>query len=278
MISHNKICVIDFETDSLSPESNQPISIGAVMLDGRRLTVCDGGVFYSLINRIPDEEVDDYGLNKLEKTALEKNNIKIEEVLSAPSLEKVWTDFINWFMYFCPKTDAWSLPIGAGHNHKYDKTIIDRIQFGHNRGKQVLKEKLLPKTKLSKMTKEELLAYTKSIAVIKEPWKFGPEKLFHPAITLDTYPISFSWFENSREPARLSLDNLKLFFKFADDEGVLSHNALVDTLWSAEILVRYLSLQRKIYHDINFLTNGETVLPISNIIKQMFPTKEEAPF
>lgn len=277
MISHNKICVIDFETDSLLPEFNQPISIGAVMLDGRRLTVCDGGTFYSLINRIPDDQVGEYGLNCLEKTALEKNKIKIEDIERAPSLKKVWADFINWFMYFCPKTDEWSLPIAAGHNHKYDRTILDRIRFGHHGGKIVLPEKLLPKTKTSKMSQEEISSHYKSIKPLKEPWGFGPQKLFHPAITLDTLPISFTWFENSREPTRLSLDTLKAHFNFKDAEGSHSHNALVDSLWSAEILVRYIALQRKLYHEINFSTDGETILPIHSIIgtdKKL----EEAPF
>lgn len=277
MIIHNKICVLDFETDSLSPESNQPISIGAVMLDGRRLTVCEGGTFYSLINRIPDERVHEYGLNTLEKTALEKNKIKIEDINKAPSLEKVWADFINWFMYFCPKTDAWSLPIAAGHNHKYDKTILDRIMFGHHKGKIVLPEKLLPKTKLSKMSEQERLEYYATIKPLKEPWGFGPQKLFHPSITLDTLPISFTWLDNTREPTSLSLDNLKMYFGFKDESGVYSHNALVDSLWSAEILVRYISLQRKLYHEVNFNTDGKTVLPISKMVG-VSNNSEEAPF
>jgi DNA polymerase III epsilon subunit-like protein len=277
MIIHNKICVIDFETDSLAPELNQPISIGAVMLDSRRLTVCDGGTFYSLINRIPDENVHEYGLNPLEKTALEKNKIKIEDVQKSPSLEKVWSDFINWFMYFCPKTDPWSLPIAAGHNHKYDRTILDRIMFGHHRGKIILPEKLLAKTKLSKMSDSDRLNYYSSIKPLKEPWGFGPQKLFHPSITLDTLQISFGWFDNTREPTSLSLDNLKAHFGFKDENGVYSHNALVDSLWSAEILVRYIALQRKLYHEVNFSTNGETLIPISKIVG-VNKNLEEAPF
>ena len=50
MISHNKYVVIDFETTALDPSKNQPVSMAAVMIDGRKLTLCDQGTFYSTIN------------------------------------------------------------------------------------------------------------------------------------------------------------------------------------------------------------------------------------
>ena len=281
MISHNKICVIDFETDGLDPNYNQPISIGAVMLDGRRLTICDGGIFYSLMSRIDDNEVEQYGLSRLSKSALDKNKITEQEIASAPSCKKVWADFVNWFRYFTPKNDEWECPILAGHNLTYDLTILKRLQHGHLRDNHIISEKLLPKTKISKMSDQELANEYKKIKTLKEPWGFGPDKFYHPFMNLDTKLFSFSWLESSRAPSSLSLDNLKLFFNLKDQEGVSAHNSLVDSLWTAEILVRFLSLQRQIFHDVQFETSGETVLPVNEIIQKTFKNSsevEEAPF
>lgn len=279
MISHNNYCIIDFETDSLNPNKNQPISIGAVMIDGRKLTVCDGGTFYSLIKRIPDDQVDLYNLNKLEQKALDKNKIQIKDIEQAPPLKKVWADFVNWFNYFNPTKDHWNAAILCGHNHPYDRAILNRIQKGHLAGEIVISKKLLGTTKLKKASNDELAEEYKTLLAYKEPWGFGPDNLYYPSMSIDTYPLMHCLFENSRDPDKLNLDALLNFFGLKLKHN--SHHALVDVLYTAELLVRYLGLLRKVYRDTVFDTDNITVLPIDSILSKIFTTSdktEECPF
>lgn len=275
MINSSKFLIVDFETSALDPAYNQPVSIGAVMIDPRKLTICDQGTFYSLIKIIPDEEVDKYGLCKLEQKALDVNNLKLEDIMAAPPLKKVWDDFTNWVKFHSPKKDNWENPIFCGHNIAYDKQICDRIINGHLHGNVTLPNKLITKTKVSKMKDDELGQEYRKLAPLIEPWALGPATLFHPALSLDTMSLAFSIFENCRDPQRMSLTSIKTFLGF-EDAG--AHNALVDCLYSAEILVRYLRLMRSVYRDTDFMTNGESVLEVQQIISEKEKARKECPF
>lgn len=275
MINTSKFAIVDFETNALDPKYNQPVSIGAVMIDARKLTICEQGTFYSLIKIIPDEEVDKYNLCKTEQKALEVNKLDIKDIMAAPPLKKVWGDFSNWVKFHTTKKDQWEAPIFCGHNKDYDRKISERIQYGHLDGKVTLPSKLLAKTKAVKATDEELAKEYKSLTPYAEPWGFGPDWLFHPSLGLDTMNLAFSLFENSKEPHRMSLSSIKTYLGFQDNGA---HNALVDCLYSAEILVRYLRLMRNIYRDTDFITNGESVLGINTILADMAQKVEECPF
>ena len=275
MINTSKFCILDFETNALDPAHNQPVSIGAVMIDPRKLTICEQGIFYSLIKIIPDNEVDKYNLCKTEQKALDVNNLKLEDIMAAPPLKKVWGDFCTWMKFHTPKKDQWEAPMLCGHNKEYDRQISSRIQEGHLNGKIILPNKLLGKTKTAKAKDEELAKEYKNLSPYVEPWGFGPEWLFHPALGLDTQQIAFSMFENCKDPHRMSLSSIKTFLGFKDTGA---HNALVDCLYSAEILVRYLKLIRNVYRDTDFNTNGESILGIENILADKAQKAEECPF
>lgn len=275
MINMSKFLVLDFETNALDNKKNQPVSIGALMIDPRKLTLCEQGVFYSLISIIPDEDGPLYNLCPTEQKALDVNKLTLEEIMAAPPLKKVWGEFVNWVKFHTAKNDKWAAPILCGHNNPYDKTILERIQFGHLSGDVVLPEKLLPKTKAAKIKKEELGDLYRALTPYKEPWKYGPDWLFHPSINLDTLPLSFTLFENCREPHRLSLDSLKNFLGMPD-EG--AHNALGDVLSSAEILVRYLRLMRQVYRDTDFSNLGDMIMPSFKSLTVQKKEVEECPF
>lgn len=276
MILHNKYCILDFETTGADPNYAQPVSIGATMLDGRRLTICENGTFYSLVNIVPDEDVDNFNLRPLEQKALDVNKLTLEQVRAAPPLKKVWGDFCDWVKYHNPKNDQWDAPLLCAYNLDYDKTIAKRIQHGHLNGQIVLADKLLGKTKISKSSDEELATAYKSIKQYKEPWKFGPNTLFHPSYNLDIMQITIALFENLKEPHKYNFDLVKEFLGFSN---VNSHNALVDSLYGAEVLARYLRLFREISNDIDFNTNNESILNIFNYIKEEQDNyAEECPF
>lgn len=256
--------MVDFETASLDPSMNQPVSMAAVMIDGRKLSLCNQGIFYSMINIIPDEEVQAYGLNMVEKKALDVNKLTLEEISKSPPLKTVWNNFENWVKFHMPKKDVWEAPIFCGHNCPYDFQIANRVHYGHLGGKIILPEKLINKTNIKKKSEKELAEAYRALTPLKEPWKFGSCAIWHPAITIDTKDLAFTLFENCREPAGLSLTALRSYFGFKEGEA---HNALTDTLFSAEILVRYLRLMRKVHLDTDFNVEGETVLPIAQILE-----------
>lgn len=260
MIVHNKYIVLDFETTSLDPKYNQPVSIGAIMIDGRKLQICENGHFYSLINIIDDENVSKYNLSKLDKKALEVNKISLEDIEGAPPLRQVWSNFVNWVHYHSPSSDEWNAPILCGHNLNYDKTILDRIRYGHLDNKIILPSKLVSKSKLKGLPNDEIAALYRELCPYSEPYKFGPNKLFHPAYTIDTAQITLCLFENFKEPHKINLSVIKNYFNY---DSKHAHNALVDSFYASEILVRYLKLFRSVLQDVQFNCDGNTALDSS---------------
>ena len=78
-INHNKYAIIDFETGSTT-RNRQPLSIGIVIIDPRKLCIVDNGIFYSLIKPYLNDDCDKYGLDPIEEKALKINNLTIEEL------------------------------------------------------------------------------------------------------------------------------------------------------------------------------------------------------
>jgi DNA polymerase III epsilon subunit-like protein len=262
MINKNKFVFVDFETTGLG-DGSQPVSIGAVMLDPRKLTICDNGLFYSLISVINDDEVEKYGLDKTSEQALSVANLTLGEINNAPPLRQVWSNFCSWIKYHTPSKDKWDAPIFCSFTN-YDHAMVNRITYGHLRGQLILKNKLLTKAALKTMSDSEIAKAYKEIALIKEPWEFGPAWLFSPNKKIDVAQTCLEAFESLREPSGGSLDAIKSALGFPD---VGAHHALVDALWAAEVFVRFLTIKRIVFADTDFETGGEIVLPIREIMK-----------
>lgn len=263
MINKNKLVFVDFETTGLG-KGAQPVSIGAVMIEPRKLTLCDNGIFYSVIDIIDDENVDKYGLDKLDPSSLDISGLKLDDIKRAPALKTVWTNFSNWIKYHTPTKDKWDAPILGGFNTNYDAQFIDRIQFGHLKSRLILKDKLLTKTAQKTMSDKELADAYRALALLKEPWGFGPEWLFCPNKRLDTSQSCFEAFESLREPSSGSLDAIKSFLGFSDQD---SHHALIDAAWAAEVFIRFLTIRREVSIETDYETEGQTILPIGSILQ-----------
>lgn len=262
MINKNKYLFIDFETTGLGSGS-QPISIGAVMVDPRKFNICDNGLFYSLVNVIPDDNVEKYGLDKTSEQALAVANLTMDQIQGAPPIKNVWANFCNWIKYHTPTKDKWDAPIFCSYTN-YDQVLANRIQNGHLNGHLVLKEKLLTKAAQKAMSDKELADAYRTLVLLKEPWGFGPDWLFCPNKRVDVAQTCLCAFESLREPSSLSLDAIKSFLGFHDH---LAHNALVDALWTAEIFIRFMGIQRLVSTETDFETGSITILPIDEIIK-----------
>lgn len=262
-VNFSKFAIVDTETGGLG-DGRQPLSIGVVILDARRLTVADNGVFYSQICPSTMAECDLNGLDPVDPKALAVNKLNMDDLLKAPKPKTVWENLINFMKYHNPKGDKWSAPIFTGWNTKFDYDIVERLIYGHLPSKLTLHSKLIPK-KDHKIHEDKALAKEyKNLKFMKEPYGFGGETLFRPFPIIDVAQNAFMMFESLREPAKLSLDAVKAFLGFKS-EG--SHNALVDCLWTAEIHIRYLKMFRTIAPEVDYDTEGKTILNMNSYLK-----------
>lgn len=256
--------VIDFETNGLG-DGKQPVEFACVIIDGHKLTLKEQGVFSSLCAIIPDDEVDSYGLDKTDVRALAANNLTLEQVNAAPPLKKIWSDFESFMQYHNPSGSMYNNPILVVHNKDFDEPLLDNIKLGLHRGRYILPQKPLAKSKVKAMDEKELRQYIASMSPLKEPWKFSGRKIFHPTFKIDTLQNCFNWFSFQREPQRMNQVAICEFLGL-DTSG--AHGALFDTLTTAEIMVRMLKIQREVSNDTDFDTKGITHLPILQTINE----------
>jgi DNA polymerase III epsilon subunit-like protein len=254
-INHYKYAITDFETGGIT-KNRQPLSIGCVMLDPRKLTICDNGVFYSLIQPVEDEDCLKFGLDPIDNEALMKNGLTMDELRKAPPIKKVFAEFVEFIKYHNPKAKKWDAPIFTGWNFTFDWEIMENLCDGLLEGRHTILNKLPAKTTIKKIADKEI-----EIFGVKEPWGFGPpiENLFRPFPQIEVSQYAFSLFESTREPHLLNISSVKAHLGF-QNQGM--HNALVDCLWTAELFARFLRLQRIFASEIDFKTEGETFLDI----------------
>lgn len=260
-VNHNKYAIVDFETGGTG-EFRQPLSIGIVILDPRRLKILDNGVFYSKIR--PSDDHEKHGLDPIEQKALDVNKLTLEELAEAPPPKVVWNNVINFMKYHNPKGGKWDAPIFTGWNYQFDYQIVNRLIYGNNFGRIVINEKLPSKTSLRNLSGDQIQERFRAISELKEPYKFGGETIFRPAPQIDVMQTFFLATESFREPLRASLDAAKEYLSFHAGEA---HNALVDALWTAEIFARFLRIQRQVSLETEFKTNGESVLGIQKFLE-----------
>ena len=213
-MNNQNIIVYDFETGGKKKNVSQPIQIAAIALDPKKLEVLEGGVFESLMKPIlDDDEAIELGLEPLQDKALDINHKTREELAKAPKTAVVWDAFGKWVKTFNPKGNKWGRPVKAGFNNfKFDDIIVDRLCG-------------------------------------QEPYKLGPyddeygqEDMFHPIHAIDVMKLCWYWFESIDLPMRgMSMDALREYFGMQSENA---HDALVDVVDTAEILVRFLKLSR----------------------------------
>lgn len=263
-LNFNPYSIVDYETGGTGP-GRQPLSIGIAILDARRLTIADNGTFYSLIKPYSDEECEKNGLDPIDPKALAVNKLKMEDLEKAPDPKTVWENVKNFMKYHNTKGDKWSAPIFTGFNTQFDWEITERLISGHLPDRNLmLHSKLIPKKDHKELGEKQLAKAYKDLKLLKEPYKFGGETLFRPFPTIDVAQVAFMMFESLREPHKISLDAIKEFLGF---KSTGAHNALIDCLWTAEIWIRYLSMFRQIAHEVDYNTEGKTILDINSYIK-----------
>jgi DNA polymerase III epsilon subunit-like protein len=224
MINYNKICVFDFETDGSDPLSCSPVQIAAVMVDPLQLSIIPDSEFN--INFKPEVLENNpnhiYEGDILDFHAKVKGSSK-EQVLAEwkeyPSQKQSWNLFTEYLSkYHCrsgSKKSQFTAPIAAGYNiHRFDLIIVDRLSKKYNN-----------------LNKE------------------NRSNIFYMRDVLDIMNIVFLWFENNQDLSSYSLDSLREYLGISKDGA---HDAIKDVKDSAEILIRFMKLHRKLSRKILF--------------------------
>ena len=213
-MNNQNIIVYDFETGSRCASTTQPIQIAAVAIHPQKLEILEGGVFESLMKpELDDEKAVEMGVDPIQDEALAVNHKTREELKTAPKAKVVWKSFEKWVKTFNPKGNKWGRPVKCGfNNNKFDDIIVNRLCG-------------------------------------EEPYAFGPydteyyqEEIFHPIHSIDVMKLCWYWFEGLDTGMRgMSMDALREYFGMESENA---HDALVDVIDTAEILVRFMKLSR----------------------------------
>jgi hypothetical protein len=88
--------------------------------------------------------------------------------------------------------------------------------------------------------------------------KKGCQDLFNTIHTMDVMPMLYSWFEDNRDVTGMSMDYFRDYFSM---DKTNAHDALQDVKDTANILIKFLKLQRTLSKKIVFekaFANGQT--------------------
>lgn len=224
MPNNQKICVFDLETDGKDPLVCSPVQIAAVIVDPIKLEIVPNSEFNvnlkpSLLHEQSNYAYEDSDV--LDFHAKVKNCSKaqvLEEWKNYPSQDSGWKLFVSYLEMYHTRSDkksCFSAPIAAGYNiNRFDLKIIERLSKQY---KNINKE--------------------------------GNSSLFYPRDVLDIMNLIFYWFEGSDDLKNYTLDNLRDYMGLSK-EG--AHDALKDVQDTANIMIRFLKLHRKLSAKIKF--------------------------
>lgn len=215
-MNKNIIICYDFETGSRNPLTTQPLQLGAVAIDPRTLTVIEGSTFNTFIKpELNEDKCKELGIDTLQQEALDVNNITIDDLKDAPSLEIVWMNFTKYVEQFKVGKSNWDNPIPCGYNiNNFDNKIIYRLC-----------EKFGPFDK-----------------------NYGTQGIFHPIHHYDVMNDVWRWTE-SKNFRSISMDSIREWMGIKKDGA---HNAIKDVLDTAFLAIKFLKLYRRYVPNIVF--------------------------
>ncbi len=128
MINTKTYLIYDFETGSLNGPTTQPLELAAIAVCPRKLEIIPDSLFHSRINPLSDEQAKKKGLDPVEKSALDKNKLDLEELKNWPREKEVWKSFCEYTYRWNVKKDSWNSLMSVGFNIKsFDCHIINRL-------------------------------------------------------------------------------------------------------------------------------------------------------
>jgi len=234
MIRHNFI-FRDWETGSrhkavegtLTP---QPVQLAAVAIDIKRLEIIPDSIFESLLQpEFDDKKAIELGIAPIEEEALAVNKKTREELADAPKPKFVWDNYVDYLSNYNLKGKSggkWDAPGVCGFNNTGFDDHIDRYM---------------------------LRTYGPKLG------EYGDWSIYHPFQNIDLHHYVNGMFNNMRiSPTnRTSMDACREYFGYKTDGA---HDAKIDVLQGADMLIRFLKLFRS-------LVNGKLDLPMGKKIK-----------
>jgi DNA polymerase III epsilon subunit-like protein len=223
MINYNKICVFDFETDGTNPELCSPVQLAAVMIDPIKLEVIPNSEFNinfkpETIEKDPDYEYTTDVVDFHAKVAGCSKADIMDRWRQYPNQSQSWKMFVDYLSKYHSRSSRksqFSAPIAAGYNiYRFDLPIINRLS-----------------QKYGNTNKE------------------GKTDLFYPRDVIDILNLVFYWFEQNSDLKSYTLDSLRDYLGISK-EG--AHDAIKDIRDSAEIMIRFMKLHRKLSANIKF--------------------------
>jgi DNA polymerase III epsilon subunit-like protein len=212
------------ETDGSDPYTCSPVQLAAVMVDPVKLEIIKDSEFN--INLKPEKlesNVDNpYGDSDILDWHSKVKGSTPDNILADwktyPAQQKSWEMFVNYLDKYHSRSSRksmFSAPLASGYNiFRFDLKIIDRLS-----------------KKYDNVTNE------------------GTTSLFYPRDTIDVMNLVFYWFEGSKEIKNLTMDALRDYLGISSEN---SHDALKDVQDTAEILIRFLKLHRKLFDKVKF--------------------------
>tara|TARA_B100000700_G_C14826400_1_gene752466 strand:- start:168 stop:854 length:687 start_codon:yes stop_codon:yes gene_type:complete len=216
-MNYRDIIVFDFETTGQNPYKCQPTQIAAVAIHARKLELQPGGIFESKMRCIVDDEkAIAAGFDPVEDKALEVTRKTRAEIAKGPMPKTVWKKFAQFCDKYNWKGTSFTAPIAAGYNiNGYDMPIVERL--------------------------------CQAFGPVDE--KKGKQKIFNPVFTMDVMQHVYCWFENNADVKGYSMDYLRDYFGMPKDNA---HDALQDVKDTANILIKFLKMQRNLSKKIKF--------------------------
>lgn len=223
MINYNKICVFDFETDGSDPSVCSPVQLAAVMVDPIKLDIIPNSDFNvtfkpEVIEKDPEYEYTTDVVDFHAKVSGCSKADIMERWRNNPSQEHSWKMFVDYLDKYHSRSSRksqFSAPIAAGYNiYRFDLPIMDRmaVKYGNTN-------------------------------------KEGRNGIFFPRDVIDIINLMFYWFEQNGELKSYSLDSVRDYFGISK-EG--AHDAIKDIKDSAEIMIRFMKLHRRLANNIKF--------------------------
>lgn len=220
------IICFDLETTSRTPSKTQITQIAAVALDGRNFNV--KGYFNTEVKPIfDDEKAIAAGFEPVEEEALRVTRKTREALEKAPGPKVVWQKFTEFVNKYNWKGTSYFAPIAAGYNiNGFDMPIVQRM-----------------------------------CEMYGPLDKRGRQGLFNPIFTIDMMQHIYCWFENNQDVKSYSMDYLREYFGMSQASKDNAHDALQDVKDTANIMIKFLKLQRNLLKKVKFenaFANGIT--------------------
>lgn len=206
-----QFCCYDLETSNLytDPDRMCVLEIAAVILDGRDLSIIDGGTFHSFVKprHIVDFVSPDDPL--IQDGALQVNGISRASIPNYPEEKMVWNNFVDFCLKYKVGSSEYGRVIPVGFNNNgFDDIIIKNMRE-----------------------------------------RYSSKNPFHKTISIDMLRDMYLWVEGvsgPEAPEKLAFDYLRDYLQLPKPDSGKAHEALYDVIQTSMVFKRFQEWRRRL--------------------------------